>query len=108
VKRKLTMRDVGKAAGPNVEVWDDKECGCYRATCAQRFCFEDGALHELVGVYVDAAWDVEPGARQAALADMIERFARPGHPGYEAEPCTVTDCDWCGTGAGTTPATGGA
>lgn len=85
--RRPSLGDIRKAAGPNVDVTNDTEGGCYRATCKDGFAFENGALHELLAIWGD------DGDMARARADLMERLSGP--TGYVAYPCTDPECDWC-------------
>lgn len=87
------LTSVRVLAGPFVDVWDDPECGCYRATCRNGYAFDNGVLHELIGDYSESWQPIR--ARIAALRDLESRFATTNRPGYTAAPCTDPNCEWC-------------
>jgi hypothetical protein len=80
---KITMAQLRKAAGPHVEVYDDRDSGCYRATCMDGWAFEAGELHELIA-------DYSCGERWYAKADLLDRLQSE-----PVEPCDAPTCDWC-------------
>jgi hypothetical protein len=85
---KLTIRAAQKAAPLHVRVWDDDDCGCYRATAEDGWCLEPG-LHEFVSYYDGLGGD---GDRRGALEDIVDRL-----DGCIPEPCEDPKCDWCCT-----------
>jgi hypothetical protein len=88
-----TLALLRRIAGPLVEVYDDRECGCYRASAAPGYAFDDGTLHELIGSYLD--WG--PGGKRAAREDLADRIrAYRAFTPTTVAPCTDADCEWCG------------
>ena len=93
----ITLAQIRKAAGPHVEIYDDRESGCYRATCEDGYCFDQptagvngSGLHELVASYGFV------GSRSDAKFDLLNRLS--GVCREHAEPCEGNargDCEWC-------------
>lgn len=88
---KVTYHDLlreTKKRGLTLEL--DEMSQCYRATCPEGYCFEEG-LHEVIAVFGDGiignGW-----SKAEARADLLDRL-REDVPTIEI--CRTVPCDWC-------------
>lgn len=72
-----------------IEVIDDEEAGCYRATAPLGHTL-DGDLHEYVANYWNPGLPIEAAEKREARDDLSSRLE-----GVEPEPCDNLECDWC-------------
>lgn len=90
-----TLHDLRRVAGRLVEVVDDVDCGCYRATAADGYAFDDGTLHELIADY---SFDETPARKREARRDLHGRLVeyRDRVNGSDVvEPCVDPACGSC-------------
>ena len=77
-----TLRQLQRLFGSvGVTVWDDKDCGCYRAEAPAGHKIDDD-LHEYVAVYSKNAED-----KRDARRDLYDRF-----DDVEVQPCEGPCC----------------